>query len=412
MLRVVALLLALIASLMAGCGGSDDEPRPDDGVTGSRTLTVYASVPLQGEARQESKDAVNAIKLALADAGGRVGAFTVNLAVLNDASAEAGGWDRERTLENATTAARDRNAIAVLGEWDSDASALSIPILNEAELLQVSPASTYVGLTRAGGVAKGEPEKYYPSGRRTFARLVPADDLQAAVIVRQLRARGARSVFLANDRSLYGKGLAAQVRKQAQAAGIEVVGDDALQPSAEEYESLGRKVRASRADAFMFGGSVRNGAVRVFRDVAAANPSLPLYGGDALLVESFTGTVGERAARNLVLTSPAVGTGEYPPEGRRFARRFEQRFGRAPAPMAIYAYAAMDAVLAAIGEAGEAGNDRNAVAEQMLALRAADSVLGPYAIDRAGDTSLRRYGLWRVEDGAPVFVRVAHVPAR
>lgn len=410
MSRVVALLLALVALMVAGCGGSDDEPKPDDGVTGSRTLTVYASVPLQGEARQESKDAVNAIKLALADAGGRVGAFTVNLAVLDDASAEAGGWDRERTLENATTAARDRNAIAVLGEWDSDASALSIPILNEAELLQVSPASTYVGLTRSGGVAKGEPEKYYPSGRRNFARVVPADDLQAAVMVRQLRSRGVRSVYLANDRSLYGKGLAAQVRTQAEAARIEVVGDDSLQPSADDYESLGSKVRSSRAEAFMFGGSVRNGAVQVFRDVAAANPSLPLLGGDALLVDSFTGAIGDRAARNLVLTSPALGASEYPPEGRRFAERFEARFGRPPAPMAIYAYASMTAVLAAVGEAGEQGNDRGAVTEQMLALRVADSVLGPYAINREGDTSRRRYGLWRVEAGEPAFQRAVEAP--
>lgn len=410
MSRVVAFLLALVALLAVGCGGADDEPRPDDGVTGSRTLTVYASVPLQGEARQESKDAVGAIKLALADAGGRVGAFTVNLAVLDDASAEAGGWDRERTLENATAAARDRNAIAVLGEWDSDASALSIPILNEAGLLQVSPASTYVGLTRGGGVAKGEPEKYYPSGRRTFARVVPADDLQAAVMVRQLRSRDVRSVYIANDRSLYGKGLAAQVRKQAEAAGIEVVGDEALQPSAKEYASLGAKVRSSRADAFLFGGSVRNGAVQVFRDVAAANPSLPLLGGDALLVESFTGAIGDRAARNVLLTSPALGSSEYPPQGRRFARRFEERFGRPPAPMAIYAYAAMGGVLSAIGEAGEQGNDRDAVTEQMLALRVAASVLGPYAINREGDTSRRRYGLWRVEDGAPVFVRAAEAP--
>lgn len=410
MSRVVALLLTLTALLVAGCGGSDDEPKPDDGVTGSRTLTVYASVPLQGEAREESKDAVNAIKLALADAGGRVGAFTVNLAVLDDASAEAGGWDRERTLENATTAARDRNAIAVLGEWDSDASALSIPILNESELLQVSPASTYVGLTRRGGVSKGEPEKYYPSGRRNFARVVPADDLQAAVIVRQLRARGARSVFLANDRSLYGKGLAGQVRTHAQRARIEVVGDESLQPSADDYTSLASKVRSARADAFVFGGSVRNGAVQVFRDVAAGNPNLPLFGGDALLVESFTGAVGDRAAGNLTLTSPAVGATEYGPEGRRFAQRFAARFGRPPSPMAIYAYASMAAVLAAVGEAGESGNDRDAVAEQMLALRVGQSVLGPFSINREGDTSLRGYGIWRVEDGAPVFVRAVEAP--
>lgn len=400
--RVVAVLLALLATgLLAGCGSSDDEmPRLNDGVSGSRTLTVYASVPLQGEMRRESRDAVNAIKLALADAGGRVGAFTVNLAVLDDASAQAGGWDRERTLENATTAARDRNAIAVIGEWDSDASALSIPILNEAGVLQVSPASTYVGLTHGGGVAKGEPEKYYPSGRRTFARMVPADDLQGQVIVAQMRERGVRTVYLANDRSLYGKGLAAQVRKAAEAARIEVVGDDAVAPSAEDYTSLAANVRRSETDAFMFGGAVRNGAVQVFRDVSAGNPNLPLFGGDALAIDSFVGVVGSRAARNIVLTSPATERAAYPPEGRRFAAQFAERFGRLPSPMAIYAYAAMDAVLTAIEAAGEVGNDRDAVTEQMLALRVEDSVLGKYAINRKGDTSRRAYGIWQISEGA------------
>ncbi|MBJ7518844.1 MAG: branched-chain amino acid ABC transporter substrate-binding protein [Solirubrobacteraceae bacterium] len=400
MSRVVAVLLALLAMLVAGCGSSDDDPpRPDDGVVGSRTLTVYASVPLQGEMRQESKDAVNAMKLALSDAGGRVGAFTINLAVLDDASAEAGGWDRDRTLDNATTAARDRNAIAVIGEWDSDASALSIPILNEAEMLQVSPASTYVGLTRRGGVSKGEPEKYYPSGRRTFARVVPPDDLQGRVLVEQLRERGARTVFLAHDRSLYGKGLVAQVRKAAEAARIEVVGDEALDPAAEEYTSLAANVRRSEADAFMFGGSVRNGAVQVFRDVAAGNPNLPLFGGDALAVESFAGVVGERAARNIVLTSPATAADTYSPEGERFAKQFAEQFGRPPTPMAIYAYAAMDAVMSAVRAAGELGNDRDAVTEQMLALDMKDSVLGPFTINREGDTSREQYGIWRIAGG-------------
>lgn len=398
MSRVAVVLLALLALFAAGCGSSDED-RPDDGVTGSRTLTVYASLPLQGDERQESKDAVNAIKLALADAGGRVGPFTINLAVLDDASAEAGGWDRERTLENATTAARDRNAIAVVGDWDSDASALSIPVLNEAGVPQLSPASTYVGLTRTGGVAKGEPEKYYPSGRRTFARVVPADDLQGRVIVAQMRERKVRSVYLANDRSLYGKGLAAQVRKAAEAARIEIVGDDSLDPGAEDYASLAGGVRESRADAFMFGGSVRNGAVQVFNDVAAVNPELPLMGGDALAIESFVGAISDRAAGNVVLTSPAVAPEDYPTEGERFTARFTEEFGSAPSPMAIFAYASMEAVMGAIEAAGEQGNDRDAVNEQLLALDVGASVIGPFTINREGDTSLARYGIWRIADG-------------
>ncbi|MBJ7328634.1 MAG: branched-chain amino acid ABC transporter substrate-binding protein [Solirubrobacteraceae bacterium] len=413
-LRLPALLLVvgttvLLVALLAGCGSDEPEP-PKDGVSGSRTLTIYASVPLQGEMREESQDAVDAIKLALADEGGRVGAFTINLVVLDDASAEAGGWDRERTLDNSTDAARDRNAIAVLGEWDSDASALSIPILNEAELLQVSPASTYVGLTRRGGVAKGEPEKYYPSGRRNFGRVVPADDLQGRVIVDLLRKQGAKSVYLTNDRSLYGKGLIAQVRKAAEAARMEIVGDDSVQPAADDYESLATNLQQKRPGAFVYGGSVRNGAVQLFRDVAAVNPRLPLVGGDALVVNTFVSAIGDRAARTTWLTSPGVGVGDYTEKGRRFAARFETRFGHVPSPMAIYAYAGMSTLMHTIREAGPEGNLRQAVTDQFFGLDVRDSVLGDFTIDERGDTSLRRYGIWRIADGELDFERAVDAP--
>ena len=70
-----------------------------------------------------------------------------------------------------------------LGEFNSGGSAISLPITNEAGILQVSPSNTYVGLTRAEGADKGEPDKYYPSGKRTFGRVVPADHIQAAAQV-------------------------------------------------------------------------------------------------------------------------------------------------------------------------------------------------------------------------------------
>ena len=45
----------------------------------------------------------------------------------------------------------------------------------------VSPANTYVGLTtNLPGSAPGEPQKYYPTGKRNYLRIVPLDSIQAA----------------------------------------------------------------------------------------------------------------------------------------------------------------------------------------------------------------------------------------
>ena len=99
----------------------------------------------------------------------------VKLSVLDDSRTGSERWDPEQTAENANTAVRDRTTIAYLGEGPSGATAISLPILNAAGIAQISPTSGYTGLTQAAGGEKGEPEKYYPSGMRSFARPIPAD---------------------------------------------------------------------------------------------------------------------------------------------------------------------------------------------------------------------------------------------
>ena len=66
----------------------------------------------------------------------------------------------------------------------------------------------------------------------------------------------------------------------------------------------------------------------------------------------------------------------------------------------------MNAVLHAIDEAGELGNDRAEVVKQFFAIRDRRSVLGTYDIDDDGDTTLSAFGVNRVRDGRLVFDRV------
>jgi branched-chain amino acid transport system substrate-binding protein len=146
-------------------------------------LTIYSSLPLQGDSRPQSVSVNNGEELALEKAGGKIGKFTINYKKLDDATAAAGKWDPGATSADARKAAQDKSTIAYLGEFNSGSSAISIPILNEAGILQISPSNTAVGLTRSQGADKGEPDKYYPSGKRTYGRVVPADHIQAAAQV-------------------------------------------------------------------------------------------------------------------------------------------------------------------------------------------------------------------------------------
>ena len=117
---------------------------------------------------------VNAIKLALQDAGGKAGTLSVTYVSLDSSTAQEGAWTSERVLDNARQAVRDINAIAYIGDRDSEATALSLPLTNEGNILQVSPTSAYDGLTRPGGVRTGEPERFYPARKLTFGRMVRA----------------------------------------------------------------------------------------------------------------------------------------------------------------------------------------------------------------------------------------------
>src|SRR5688500_12926026 len=75
MMRASVAVLA-IALIAVGCG--EDEPDSEGGPgQAGRTLTVYSSLPLQGAQRPQTTDMVKGIELALEQAGGKAGDFTV-----------------------------------------------------------------------------------------------------------------------------------------------------------------------------------------------------------------------------------------------------------------------------------------------------------------------------------------------
>ena len=165
--------IAALSFVVAACG-EDEEGGGGEG--GATELTIYSSLPLQGTSRGQSLAVINGEKLALEEVGSKIGNVKLKYVSLDDSTAQNPGTaDEGQTAQNARAAVRDQSTIVYLGEFNSGGTKVSLPILNKAGIPQISPSNTYGGLTTdEPGAEPGEPDKYYPTGKRTYARIVPA----------------------------------------------------------------------------------------------------------------------------------------------------------------------------------------------------------------------------------------------
>jgi branched-chain amino acid transport system substrate-binding protein len=401
-------LLVVAATGIAACGSSSNSSSGGGG-SGSKTVDIYSSLPLQGASSAQTVPLVNGIKLALSQAGNKAGQFTVDYKSLDDSTAAAGKWDPGQTAANAREAASDSKAVYYIGEFNSGASEVSIPILNEAGIPQVSPANTYVGLTtNEPGSAPGEPQKYYPSGKRTFLRIVPIDSIQAAADLMAMKQAGCTKVAVANDKEAYGAGLADLLGLEKGFYGVNILSNTGIDPTAPNFRAYASTIKGEGADCFFFAGIVSNGAVQITKDVNAALPTAKIFGGDGVCTGSYTNqSMGGVPAAIDPLMECTVATQDLAayPGGKAFLAAYKAKYGpTAPDPYAIYGYEAMKLGLDTIAGLGANGNNKADVLAALFATKSRASVLGTYGFNADGDTTLKSYGLYKVDStGNPVF---------
>jgi branched-chain amino acid transport system substrate-binding protein len=416
-LAALSCLLGAFALGVSACGSDEEEGGGGGGgsaVSGT-TLTIYSSLPLQGTSKEQSEAVIGGEKLALTQVNNKVGKYTLKYVSLDDSTAQNPGTaDEGQTAQNARKAVQDKSTIFYLGEFNSGGTKISLPILNQAGIPQISPANTYVGLTTdKPGSEPGEPQKYYPSQKRTYARVVPIDTVQGAALIATMKEDGCKSLHIFNDKTTYGAGLARNIELAAKEQGLTVEGNDGTDKNAPNYRSLAAKVKA---DCFAGSGVTGENYVQVFKDVAAANPDVKLYGPDGVAEEAFTnpkkGGIPASVGARTKVTVATLGLEEFKKRKNEVAEKFfadfEKEYGDAsPDPYSIYGYEAMSLALDTLKAVGDKANDREAVRKQLLEnTKGRDSVLGTYDIDENGDTTITDYGLYVIKDGLPTFEKV------
>lgn len=395
MLRARSLLAAAVATaLLAGCAGTTTTST----LVSGDTLTIYTSLPLRGERVDEGRGVLAGERFALHEAAGRVGDRTVDLVALDDTDPSTGRWAPGQVAANARRATQNPTAVAYVGDLDSGASAVSVPITNTLALLQVSPLSGYTGLTQPAD--KGEPDKYYPVGRRNFARLVPTDRIEAGALAGWIRDEGVDRVVVAYDGLQEGLGQAGELVKALRQHAIAVADIVRVDPhgDAADVAEGARDLSQAGAPAIVYAGGSTASALALLQAFHDREPAGLLFATSG--VSAAAAASGMRsAAGEARLTSPMLPIAAEPPAAGRMARRYRRITGATASPAVLYGYEAMRGVLAALRRAGSGVTDRQSIVDAYFRTTAPDSVLGPYTIDSRGDTTASRYGAYTVQDG-------------
>jgi branched-chain amino acid transport system substrate-binding protein len=418
LLGVLALLVAALALVAAGCGGDDDDDAAGDGGTnteatggtggnvealpsssctaieyegeGDPDVLIASDFPLQGSSRTQTIQIVEAIRYLLEEQNYKAGDHNVAYQSCDDSTAQAGKWDSGKCSTNAQAYASNESVVGVIGTFNSGCAAIEIPVLNQAPgggVAMISPANTYVCLTEGGpGCDATEPDKYYPTGTRNYARVVAHDAYQGAAVAEFAKEQGVTSVYILNDKEAYGLGVATNFRNAAEAVGIKIAGFEAWDPKASSYEALFRKIGNTDADAVFLGGLIDENGAQVIKDkVAVLGPNdgeVKLFAPDGFTTQQTIDEAPEAAA-GMFMSVAGVPIDQFKGKGAEFAEAFKPRLGGKDIdPYAIYGAQAAQIMLDAI--AASDGSRADVIAK-MFETKVEDGYLGSFSINENGD---------------------------
>jgi branched-chain amino acid transport system substrate-binding protein len=346
--------------------------------------------------------------MALADAHGNAGELGVRAIYLDDTTGHGAdaGWSPAAAAANARRASQDSAAIAYIGDLDSGATRFSLPITNEAHLLQVSPASAAIDLVQPYlGAGDQVPQKEQPTGQRTFGRVIPSDEVQARAGASWAKRLGVTSARIVGDGGSFANVTERSFAEKARASAIDVRRAKLTPPRL--FCGLTGLRQGSPSRTLGYYAGARIPTAQQLRCVTSGVAGARLMTTDAMLNPAGLRALASSSA---FVTSAAQDPSQLPPAGQRFVRHFRKRYGRSPGRYAAYGYEAMAVVLDSIQRAGDSGADRDSVVSAFFDTTDRHSILGTYSIDAVGDTTLDHLAGYRVVQGRPRFTTALRAP--
>ena len=409
-------VVALAATVTGAIARSGASPLPASSCSaiqnsGGKYL-IASDLPLQGAGRTQTIEMTKAIKFILTQHGWKAGKYSLAYQSCDDATAQAGKWDSGKCSANANAYAQDKDVVGVIGTFNSGCAEIEIPVLNRAPngpLAIVSPANTYVGLTHGGpGTAAGEPGKYYPTGKRNYARVVAADDFQGAADALLAKSLGVKSVFILNDKEAYGQGVASNFRNAAKKLGIKIAQFTAWDGKASSYEALAVKIKSSGAQGVFLGGLICENGGKLIKDIRAGAPSVKVLAPDGFTPISAVVKGAGTDAEGMTVSVAGLPNEKLPAGGKKFVASFTKaNGGKAPDPYSVYAAQAAEVIVGAISKSNGSRSD---ITAQLFKLKLPGSILGTMSFNKNGDVNANPVTIYQIKSGKSTTYKVIVPP--
>jgi branched-chain amino acid transport system substrate-binding protein len=368
----------------------------------NKAIQIAVDLPFQGADKAASDPILNGVRLAVKDAGGAVGGFTItvpNSAVYDNAL--NGAHDPQTGANNMTKIVANPAYAAIVGPLNSGVAQAEIPISNAAGLLQCSPANTTTALT------KGPEAAQIRTKPNNYIRVVTNDAIQgpaaAAYIITVLKKK---SVYIIDDTETFGKGIADSFEAEFKARGGTVVKHDAAPKTTQDYVSIMTAAKALNPESIYFGGTTVSGGARIL--LAAAQVGLgdiPYVGPDGIndgnggTKNSFLNLAGNKAKNSF---STLAGPGTF--EGKAaFDAEYQKEYGIAATGYAGQGYACTQVILDAIKRAAATNPTTDAAMREAVRVAGTDTSItynldvGKVTFDKDGDTSQLIVSIYSVD---------------
>jgi branched-chain amino acid transport system substrate-binding protein len=367
-----AYLLFFAAVLLAGCSGGE-----------SNTIKIGCASPLTGDQAQMGIDACNGVRLAVEQANAKgigIPGQKFEVLALDDQHNPA------QAVNVAKKLAADPSVLAVMGHFNSSCSKPAGAIYHEARMVQVTAASTNPELSK--------------QGFDTFFRVSATDDVQGPSGAKYAAEKlGAKSIFIIDDKTTYGKGLADEFEKEARKLGVQILGHEGITQGDKDFTPLLTKIKPLNPDVIYFGGIYPEGALLI-RQARSLNLTSKMMGGDGIADPLFSKLASAEIAEGTYATMVG-GDMRKVDAAQGFIKAYEEKFG----PLGLwsaYAYDAGNILIQAIAKAGT--KDREAVLKAMREIPDFQGVTGKIVFDEKGDNKNQFIGMFHFHNGQLEYV--------
>jgi DNA-binding SARP family transcriptional activator/ABC-type branched-subunit amino acid transport system substrate-binding protein len=369
-------------------------------------LLIAADLPLQPGILDTTAPMVDAMTLALERRKYRAGPYRVGLQICNDATPD--GLLVGACKANAHEYVENPTVIGVVGPLASGCAIEEIPILNRAPggPVPIVSLNTVVSLTRAPSANSHEPGVYYPTGRRNYARVIPADDVQAAADAIVARRLGVKRVYAVDEGSVPSRRFVDDFVRAARRLGVPVVGRGSWKAGQRSYAPLAGAIAQTGADGVFLGVSAFPASIRLLRELRSRLGSAVQFMAPEVF-DPATAVLAGGAAEGMTISQPGPPNDRLTGEGKRFVASFSEKFGSEPTRYATAAAQAMDVLLDAIAHSD---GSRASVTTNLFKVRISNGILGSFWITPSGDTTLNTVAIYRINRGKVRTFTTVRVP--